>query len=408
MTKPVLKNEQDCTGCFACIAACPSNAISLAECGFNAEIPQIDSEKCIGCGKCERVCRDQSAPAVLEKKAFVAKSLDEDILRKSASGGVFSAFAKLILSKGGVVFGSALTFENGEVKVQHKCIEAIEDLPEILGSKYVHSDCSVVYEKIRQLLKEARLVLFGGTSCQVKALYSYLRGCDTENLYTVDLVCHGVPSVRLLNDYIRYLGARFKGSIDDLTFRTKRNGMIKYELSFSVKSEKGTRTVVIPLKKSSYYRMFMGAESYREACYRCEFASVNKPADITAGDYFEIERDYPELLVGEDGFKTDLGISSMIVHSEKGYALLEEVAGTLKYAEVDLEKVVRSHAQLQRPSRPVQREKLRGIYAGKGFAGLDRFYRMRDLFDWKENLSTIVGKQNIYRIKRAIKRWRRG
>lgn len=408
MSDPILKSEKDCVGCLACVAVCPKDAISMHSVGFDGQVPIIDRERCIGCGKCERVCEYQPEQHTLSKKAFAAVNTDPALLNSSASGGVFSAFAKLILSKGGVVVGAAMGFDTDPLSVKHECIEDLEDLPRILGSKYVQSDCSEIYSKVKQILQEGRTVLFGGTSCQVKALYAYLQGTDTRKLYTVDLVCHGVPSSRLLNGYIQYLEAKFHGKIQSLTFRTKKDRKIKYELSAFVKrtADARQRLVTIPLRKSSYYRMFMGSESYQEACYQCPYASIDKPADITAGDYFEIREDYPELLTGHNALNIDLGISSMIVHSRKGNALLCEAKDLLKCVEIDLQKVVHSHSQLQRPSMYTDRVKLLDIYRDQGFSGLDRFYRKQNFLDWKENISIIVGRNNIRRIKRILRRLR--
>jgi coenzyme F420-reducing hydrogenase beta subunit len=249
------------------------------------------------------------------------------------------------------------------------------------------------------------MVLFGGTSCQVNALYSYLLGTNTEKLFTIDLICHGVPSVDFFNEYVRHLEEKLNGIISNIKFRTKKGKGIRYELSFSLKREGKCeeRAVTIPLKKSSYYRMFMGAESYQQACYSCPYASKEKPADITAGDYFEIRDDYPELLDSPNNLNIDMGVSSVIVHNEKGLRLLDQIKDQLYCKEVDLEKVIRSHSQLQRPSAYNKRYKLLEIYKKKGFVGLDRYYRKNDLFDWKENISIIIGRNNIKRIKQILK-----
>jgi len=149
--------------------------------------------------------------------------------------------------------------------------------------------------------------------------------------------------------------------------------------------------------------MFMGAESYRQACYTCPYASVDKPADITAGDYFEIRADYPELLTGANPLNTELGVSAVIVHSEKGNDLFAKIQDRLQYAEADVQKVVRSHSQLQRPSAYKDRPVLLKLYGEKGFRGLERFYRKQNLFDWKENVSIIVGRNTIQKIKATVK-----
>jgi coenzyme F420-reducing hydrogenase beta subunit len=374
--------------------------------GFNAGIPTIDLEKCVKCVKCEKVCKYSHKTEAKAKKSYVAINKNTELLKKSASGGIFSAMAAYVLSNGGVVFGASMRYDGEKITVEHECIEGIEDLPRILGSKYVQSDCSKSYSKAKEALQNGRTVLFGGTSCQVNALYSYLQGTDMTNLYTTDLICHGVPSIGFFNEYVKYLETKFNGKIENVTFRTKNNKKIVYELTCAVKksSNGAIKTVTLPLRTSSYYRMFMDAESYQEGCYNCQYASANKPADITLGDYFEIRNDYPELLEGDNALKLDFGVSAVIIHSEKGEALFSELEASVDRIEVDTNTVVKSHSQLQHPSRFRNRHKLLEIYRKQGFKGLERFYRKQNLFDWKENISIIVGRKNIERIKKILKR----
>lgn len=136
----------------------------------------------------------------------------------------------------------------------------------------------------------------------------------------------------------------------------------------------------IPLRQSGFYRMFVGEESYRQACYQCPYASLDKPADITIGDYFEAQRDYPDLFSGKDAIDTSMGISCLVTHTDKGRELIEQAQAYLYRKEVDLQRVQMSHGNLQRPSRCSHlREKLLSDYRKKGYASIERYYRVRNL-----------------------------
>ncbi|BFL36566.1 hypothetical protein K380107A5_19370 [Holdemania massiliensis] len=136
--------------------------------------------------------------------------------------------------------------------------------------------------------------------------------------------------------------------------------------------------IQIPYEKSGYYRMFMSQESYREACYSCSYASLQKPADITTGDYFEIKDDYPELLKDDDSISTTEGISCVITRTEKGEELLRKALDYIYLKEVDPYVVQASHGNLCHPSKHTKlRHKLIKLHDRKGYGSIERYYRTR-------------------------------
>lgn len=366
--KKSIKSGFDCVGCGLCKKVCPVQAINVKKEKIGYNVYNIDTEKCLGCNICVKFCSYKRVNNE-EKRAFVAYNKNSYTRSKSASGGIFSAIATSVLEKGGVVYGSGFVLEHNNLINQHICIDNIEDLYKIVGSKYVEGDISVVYEDIRNKLTDGKMVLVSGTSCQINSLYSYLRDTDKSKLYTVDLICHGVPGKMFFQSYISFIEKTRRIKIQDVIFRKKENGLIKYVLQ--IKAIKGAKwkEYEIPINNSSYYYLFMRGESYREGCYNCEYASLNKPADITLGDYFELEEDYPEIHNNLDV----RDVSSVIIHNKKGEDLLK-YENIEKYP-IDYNVLVNSHPQLRSPtSHSSFRYLIEKIYFFTGYSGIALFY----------------------------------
>ena len=364
----------DCCGCGACAGICPKNAISMKEKG-DGIYPVLDESLCIGCGKCENVCGLKNlSPEEKEKpKFYIGYGPEPKRNEKSASGGVFASLAGTVLQKGGVVYGAALDLTDGKTDCRHVRIAREEDLHRIQNSKYVQSHTDGIFKDVKADLLNGKTVLFSGTSCQVSSLKKYLKGISAGELITVDLICHGVPSHKLLDDYTEYLSDCYGGTVTDFSFRTKkiRNRYTPYTILFRVSGKE----IAIPLRDSAYYRLYMSFAGYRASCYDCKFASADKPADITLGDYFiresksaDIQKRNPD----EAEY-----FSCIIVHSKTGGRYLDE-AGIICH-EIAGEDAVSDHANLQSASLPAPiGEKMLSIYTHGGFAGLQKYINRRN------------------------------
>lgn len=386
-TETELKSEKECTGCMACVAVCPKNAISTTFSEFGYRIPVVDKSKCVQCGLCTKVCRTALTQLKSStREAYIAYNTDDDMRLKSASGGVFSCLANAILEQGGVVAGANLSFEDGIATVKHIIVTQKENLELLLGSKYVESDCSSVYRAIEDHLKKDKIVLFCGTSCQVIALYHYLetRHISTNSLYTIDLICHGVPGIKLFRDYLDETGFRLE-NISDLKFRTKNNGVISYQ--FSEKNDNaGDRT--IPASHSSYYDLFLHSDSYRDQCYNCEYANDDKPGDITIGDYFEARQDYSELFQPGGELSDSDYLNCLLVNSIKGQELLKTYGNQLMLHPVSRKRVQLSHSNLCKPSTYGRlRLDAKELYKKRGIKGIEKRYKR--IFLYNNTISTI-------------------
>lgn len=382
-TIPVLfQNNADCCGCGACVIACPAQAIIMVEDAYGFQYPQIDENKCIRCGKCKRVCSFQNSSvknSPLETYAAVAQ--DRELVKNSASGGLFAALAQTVLRQNGVVFGAAF---QSDWRVAHQAAFDQEGLRALQGSKYTQSEIGSTYAQAKKLLTEGKMVLFSGTPCQIHGLYGYL-GKDYDQLITVDVICHGVPNHRMFRDYIRGIEKKQGQQITSFTFRDKSLG---WGINGSAEISKNERKAKIPIwqSASSYLYYFSKGWIYRENCYVCPYACAARPADLTLGDYWGIEKAHPQYL-GKDGFHEREGISVAIVNTDKGKKMLDLAGDALLLKESSFNLAAAGNAQLCHPSQPGPREELMKIYAQGGWPALDHRYLKK--IGWRKYTSQI-------------------
>ena len=199
-----LNSKYDCCGCSACAQSCPKECIIMRADEEGFLYPQIDTDTCINCGLCERVCPviNQSLPQK-PHSVYAAKNKNEDIRLKSSSGGLFTLLAERTINNGGVVFGAKF---NDDWSVIHDYTETIDGIKIFRGSKYLQSNTNICYKSVRKFLKEGRKVLFSGTPCQIAGLHLFLNK-EYPNLTTVDIICHGVPSPLVWHKYVGLLNS---------------------------------------------------------------------------------------------------------------------------------------------------------------------------------------------------------
>lgn len=233
-----ITEPKDCCGCSACATCCPKHCISMEQDKKGFVYPHVDENTCINCGLCEKVC-----PMLNPRKAdtpvheYAVQNKDEKVRSNSSSGGVFASLASSVIDSGGIVFGAAF---DEDWNVHHTGVESEDMLFLLQGSKYTQSRIDDAYAKAEACLKAGRTVLFSGTPCQIAGLKGYLRKVY-ENLLTVDVVCHGAPSPKVWEEYLKTI-TRSKSvsgkntvllSLKDsplsgVAFREKRTGWQKY------------------------------------------------------------------------------------------------------------------------------------------------------------------------------------
>ena len=311
--KPDLASIRECTGCMSCADACRQEAIKMQIHDDGHIYPIVDSEKCISCGACEKVCPIQNkmpySSNLCRSNPFAAWCTDEEMILKTASGGIFAAIAKYILSIGGYVVGATSVGE----KVKHIVISSLHDLHLLQGSKYLQSNTTGIYHDVKKLLLDGKTVLFSGTGCQVAALLQFL-GKKYECLYTIDLICAGVPSSLVMSRFCKEEGIQ----PEQIRWRDKENGW-QHGLQLSI-----MHNGLIDKYKTQncfFWGGFLGGLTSRWSCYNCHFAGTDRMSDITIGDYWGCP-DWKEQWFN--------GVSVMIVHSEAGKKLTELSEITVK------------------------------------------------------------------------------
>lgn len=380
---------KDCCGCTACEQICPKNCITLTENHEGFIYPAVDESLCINCGACVKHCpvmTPQHSYSV--QNVYAAKYRDCKKTQSSTSGGIFIPLAKSVLKKGGIVFGCAY---DEKLVAKHIAIESEAELFKLQGSKYVQSDISGIYSQAKSELLNGRQVLFSGTGCQVAGLRAFLNK-DYENLITVDIVCHGVPSPRLFKNYIDYLGKKLGEPIKQYSFRSKkRHGWgLFYELETD-NSGKGGSGFDDP-----YYNAFLNCKTYRESCYNCRFANCDRQGDITLADFWGIECINPS-------FYSKNGVSLVLVNSEKGRLLWKSLENCIDSVDSTIEQAVKMNKNLSSPShRPECRDT---IY--DGFDGDFNSYVMKKLYvkpSIKRKIKAIIPVSVKGRIKYMLKK----
>ena len=378
LAAPILVEKKEyCCGCGACKAACKINAITMKRDEYGFEFPVIDESKCVGCKKCKDVCAYQNGNNQNKTdKAFAAVSKSTDVMQ-SASGGVFASVAAEFIKNGGIAAGCSLESNDGRLEPKHIIVDKPEDLHKLLGSKYVHSDTTEIFEKIKQLLNDNKNILFSGTPCQVDALYSYL-GKRYDNLYTIDLICHGVPSKKMFSDYLSMLSNKY-GLVKEFVFRDKQKGLTFVSRALCENNGK-EKYKYIQYGESSYYSNFLRCNTYRECCYSCKYANENRVGDITIGDFWGIKTQHPELFDGSHSeFDSDKGISCILQNTEQGKKLIEYYGKGLSLYPSTFEKIEKENKQLSEPSVPKgNREEIMNIYKLKGYEEFDKYFMKQE------------------------------
>ena len=306
MIKPT---PNTCCGCSACVQRCPKQCITMQADGEGFLYPVVNTELCIDCGFCEKVCpclNPSESQPLRTVQSFEAT--DVNVRRQSSSGGAFTLLAEYIVKKGGVVFGARF---DEKWNVMHDYNETFEGLKTFRGSKYVQGVMGDCYCKAEEFLKEGRDVMFSGTPCQIAGLKHYLRK-EYANLLTVDIACHSVPSPLVWQEYLKGIK---KKDITDINFRDKRKGWERYGLSIA--NNKGG-VFFQEHDRNPYMQLFLHGITARPTCFDCPVKEGRSGADITLGDCWGISKMVP-------GYSNvQQGVSLVLCNTEKGLARATE------------------------------------------------------------------------------------
>lgn len=356
-------DKSKCYSCHSCVLSCPKNAIRMQETAEGFLYPDVNAE-CVHCGICIRACPALTPPVVETeniRQSFAAWLQDDDKILQSSSGGAFTGLAEKVIAENGIVFGAAY---NDDLSVSQISVDNLKDLQELKGSKYVESYTGDSFKQAKLVLDSGKTVLYSGTPCQIAGLKSFL-GTDYDNLLTVDLVCHGVPSRKLFAKWIEWLEIKVKEKIVYIGFRDKDAGGWSCGGKFKTK----TKTRILDAFLDPYYASFLRYETYRESCYTCPYSSMNRPGDISIGDFFEAPVLYPEIR----NLNTAKGISLVVLNNRKAMKFFESVKNQFKLLPVDECRYVPVKGNLKNPSpRPAIRNT---IYEEIDLVSADNFFK---------------------------------
>lgn len=323
-----IKEKKQCSGCTACVSVCPKQCISMQEDAEGFLYPKVDTERCIQCSRCVKVCPYTNSDFTNKPEedelalCYAAYNRNEEIRYNSSSGGMFRVFADQIIAEGGVVFGAAF---DKDFLVEHSPTETLDGLAAFMGSKYLQSRLGDSFIRVKHYLEEGRKVLFTGCGCQIAGLKRFLKGKD-ENLICIDLICHGVDSPKIWNNYLHDLFPNEK--VKAINFRDKVTGQ-----DYSSVHIQGSKSEFCEIgKKLLYFRSWLYGLFSRPSCEICPFKNDNRVSDITIGDCWGFQKIAPEMF-------DDKGLSSVIVHTIKGKNLFDTIASQLIFKETELADV---------------------------------------------------------------------
>lgn len=358
-----ITNKADCCGCSACVNICPKQCITLHSDKEGFLYPVVDTALCIGCNLCKKICptinqTEERTPL----STYAAMHPNEQVRLASSSGGMFSLLSEAVIDEGGVVFGARF---DKDWNVIHDYTETKEGLAAFRGSKYVQSRMGNCYLKVKKYLCDGRKIMFTGTPCQIAGLNKILNK-SYDNLLTVDVVCHGIPSPRVWRKYLDETALSGgensvlphsihdgEALITDISFRDKRLGWKKYCFAltlseFAADREQNTVLLSSIFTENAYMNAFLSNLSLRPSCYACPAKAGRSGSDITIADFWGIENVLPEL-------DDDKGCSAMLIYTKKGKKLCDTLS--FNHSSVSYEDIFQGNPSLETSvQKPVNRD----------------------------------------------------
>ena len=310
---PELATPRTCTGCAACDNICPHNAITVKPDEEGFLMPEIDPGKCVECKLCEKACPIVNGKDLKHgQKDYVYAFWDNVTRTQSSSGGAFSAVARQIIDRGGVVYGASW---HDNFRLSHVRCTDLQSVAALRGSKYLQSAIEYTLRQVRTDLREGRPVLFTGTPCQIAGLRSFLLK-PYDNLVTIDIVCHGVPSNVMFCNYISKLKESDRKYHDITGFQFRKLSRWGFEPAAITKDNK---RILVTGVDNLYMEAFNNASTFRHCCYQCRFNGTQRVGDITIADFWGLGRQHTP-------FRHNIseGVSLVMTNTDSGEKLIRD------------------------------------------------------------------------------------
>ena len=384
----MLKN---CTGCGVCQAVCASKAIVMQANIEGFLYPVVDTTLCRECDRCYTVCpiSDNNSTSERHKSfaVYACQAKDKQLLIEATAGGLFPVLAQKIIQMGGSVYGAAY---NEHMKVVHQRAVDMVGVARFNGSKYVQSDITPVLECVRTDLVSGCKVLFSGTPCQIDALKLFCSDICSDNLYTLDVVCYGVPSPGVFASYLNSLEEKYNGKIYDYRFRDKHSNGWSHTTVVKMREKQGSERVIEEKNYQCfpYYRMFAHRDCFRTSCYTCSYTNLNRCSDITTGNFWGIEKISSK-------FDTSLGVSMALINTKKGNNLFVSVRDEIVCEQRLIDEAVAANDALVK-CVPYQkrRDRIYKCFSKRGFDRMIQKYYTDNLY--------IRTRKTLGKIKRKL------
>ena len=365
--------KEKCCGCTACVNICPVSAIHMERDAEGFLYPMIDERKCMHCDLCEKVCAFKKTSAIINHnfitEAYAVRSSDKNILVDSTSGGAFTMISNVILAQNGFVVGC--TYSEDCYHVTYSIADSETLRNKMRGSKYIQAEASTMFQDVKALLEQEKIVLFTGTPCFAEGLLSYIPEKLRERLYTCAIVCHGSPSPLIWKTYLEEQESIEKSKITSFRFRDKNK-----QKSVAVTKE----GKVIDIR--TYLDLYYSNCIMRPCCYTCKYATPSRSVDLTIGDFWGIEKALPEWET------TDASL--VLVHSYKGKEIMDKCREQMLIHKCQLEDALQDN--LRKPTeRPPKRDRLWKAFDNKGIKSVLKKYTSNSFyFRWKKKVKSIL------------------
>lgn len=383
-----INDPADCCGCTACASVCNHKAITMSEDKEGFLYPIVNNNLCKRCGLCVSVCpiKKRSISADIRPSQIAYKAIrikNDSLLERSSSGGAFIAIASYIIYKGGVVCGAKYTDDS---VVIHSFAYTMEDIYDFMGSKYSQSDIRGIYEQIKKLLQSGRIVLFSGTPCQTHGLTLFLKK-KYENLVTVDLVCHAVPSPKIFREYINFCSQILGKRIKSVDMRSKIPYGWSHNFTYCFNLESGEK-ITEPEGIERWGRLFFSKLIDRPSCHQCRYANLNRIGDLTIADFWDDDNKRPDI-------KSNKGTSLCLINSRKGLDIIENIKDSIQTWDITMDESIQP-CLLYPTSAHKLRDRFWIDYEQKGFGFVYKKY-------FTDSLYFKLKQQIKYKIKNMIK-----
>jgi coenzyme F420-reducing hydrogenase beta subunit len=380
----IVCDPKQCTGCTLCAARCPKQCISMKVGNMGHLYPDIDQTLCIDCGLCQRGCPSlHEISAAYPQKAYAAWAKDSNEYKTSTSGGAAAVLSHYIISKGGVVYGCSVL---PNAIIEHVRIDKDENLYLLKGSKYVQSSIRKCIPLLKKDVKDGRAVLFIGTPCQIAAIKQMYKAVP-ENLFLVDIICHGTPSAQYLRYYLRSRLHLDLGEISNIKFRLPDAFALQI---FSKDKVLFTgQNLWTHRYEDEYYNLFIDGYTYRKSCFSCHYAKPERISDITIGDFWGLGKKESADNIPEHKD----GVSCILPITDKGLSLVQQVSERLNIYERPVDEAINGNDQLRSPKQETMKIKIfQSLGISKHMFLIYKLLNFRRVYLSKQRIKKLIKK----------------